>query len=139
MEEIKNSGKQVKFESGMVRDINQDKPRFDLVWPDCIPYKEGMEYRLAVHMAKGANHYGPRNWEKATGQEELDRFRESARRHFCQWYYGETDEDHSCGLFFNVTGFEMVKSKMKQNNIPDEIPPEDNEIFSEFEDEISRT
>jgi hypothetical protein len=294
----------VQFKSGMVRDGAQDKPRFDLIWPDCIPFKEGMEYRLAVHMSKGAAHYSEtkeemikekfidfiieellcqnveniqierymlkdtvdpamkkdfvkiiqssqkdkeeieisglevilndlkklsvkelpiqnqdkgintlnglhhsekqgllrkqiiffwknkkvcvqsalsllknaqsvlimtiqqnmqediyvlgaisdleclmtllrvlqeqlhifknlqlqnsltqnslllvwistRNWEKAKGQAELDRFRESARRHFSQWYYGELDEDHAAATFFNITGFEMVKSKIK--------------------------
>jgi|SRR5665647_406594 len=102
----------IKFESGMVRDGTKDKPRFDLIWPDCIPFKEGMEYRLAVHMAKGAAHYSARNWEKADGQKELDRFRESARRHFTQWYYGEQDEDHASATFFNITGFEMVRSKI---------------------------
>lgn len=130
MEEIKNSGKQIKFESGMVRDTNENKLRFDLIWPDCIPFEEGMEYRLAMHMTKGANHYGDRNWEKASGIEELKRFRESARRHFIEWYYGVSTEDHACGVFFNITGYEMVKSKMKK----DLSKQEDDTIYSEFQE-----
>ena len=124
----------VKFDSGMVRDATKDKPRFDLIWPDCVPYKEGLEYRWAVHMAKGAAHYSERNWEKAEGPEELKRFRESARRHFTQWYYGEHDEDHAVAVFFNITGFEMVQSKMRhfEQDIKEEKVPPLTELERQF-------
>ena len=34
----KSSGKQKKFKSGMQRDTQEDKPRFDLLIPNDIPY-----------------------------------------------------------------------------------------------------
>jgi hypothetical protein len=106
----------VEFQSGMVRDGTKDKPRFDLVTPVCIPYEEQMLTRWAKHMAKGAAHYSERNWEKAEGDAELTRFKESAFRHFMQWFFNENDEDHASAVFFNITGFEMVKSKIKHFN-----------------------
>jgi hypothetical protein len=104
---VKDSGKREEYESGMRRDTNEGKPRYDLVVP--LLMDEPMLKRWAIHMAKGALKYGDRNWEKATGLEEYKRFRESAFRHFVQWFMGDTDEDHAAAIFFNVQGAEYVK------------------------------
>lgn len=56
---------------------------------------------------------GSGNWKKASTREEADRFRASALRHCIQWYVGETDEDHGAAVYFNISGYEMVKEKMK--------------------------
>lgn len=102
---VKDSGKRLKFASGMVRDVETDKTRFDLV-------ADGpMLERWAVHLTKGAQKYSARNWMKADGDEEFQRFRASAFRHFIQWFHGETDEDHASALYFNVNGVEYVKEK----------------------------
>lgn len=55
---------------------------------------------------------GVGNWTLASGDEEYQRFRESAFRHFMQWYYGERDEDHAAAVFFNVNGAEYVYDKL---------------------------
>lgn len=103
----KDSGKRKKFNSGMRRDISDDKPRYDLVY-------QPMLKRWAELMMRGANKYTANNWMKATGQEELDRFRESAYRHFFQWFNGENpEEDHAAAIFFNVSGAEYVRGKLK--------------------------
>jgi 5'(3')-deoxyribonucleotidase len=144
-----NSNK-IQFNSGMVRDTNKDKPRFDLISPLGLPYEKQMLTRWARLMAYGANHYSARNWEKASGQEELDRFKESAHRHFMQWFFSDTSgEDHAAAVFFNISGAEMVKDRMnhfdrdiKENETVEhrdaentyrrhfgieEIPPDENE------------
>ena len=104
--QVKDSGKRVEFESGMVRDVTEGKTRFDLV------YDGPMLRRWAEHLTKGAEKYDARNWMKAAGQAELDRFRESAARHFSQWYYGQTDEDHAAAVIFNINGAEYVKQSL---------------------------
>jgi hypothetical protein len=109
----KDSGKRQEWNSGMRRDIQEDKPRFDLITPLCVKYSESMLYRWAMLMNRGAVKYGDRNWEKANSQEELDRFKASAFRHFMQWMAGEDDEDHASAVMFNLSGAEMVKQKMK--------------------------
>lgn len=52
-----------------------------------------------------------RNWEKANTQEDLQRFKESAARHFMSWFKGKDDEDHASALFFNVQGVEYIKNR----------------------------
>lgn len=102
---LKDSGQRKTFSGGMERDVGDDKPNFTLLYYPMLK-------RWASHMAKGAKKYGKKNWMKAEGQEELERFQESAIRHMYQWLNGEVDEDHASAVFFNITGAEYVRSKM---------------------------
>jgi hypothetical protein len=111
--ETKDSGERAEFDSGMVRDTEAGKARFDLIKPKGVPYKFQMLTRLAELMARGAEKYAARNWEKANSQSELDRYYSSADRHFQQWITGETDEDHAAAVMFNIIAAETVKYKMK--------------------------
>ena len=112
---LKDSGKRLQFESGMVRDVDDTKPAFDLVIPEGIPYNELMLTRWAELLRKGAIKYSRRNWEKADSTDELDRAKASAFRHFMQWFSGETDEDHAAAIFFNVNEVETIKWKRGQS------------------------
>lgn len=103
----KDSGERIGFESGMLRDTQKNKPRYDLVY---LP----MLKRWADLLDRGAKKYGERNWELASGNPELVRFKASAFRHFVQWFENEEDEDHAAAVFFNISGAEMVKEKLKQ-------------------------
>lgn len=103
---VKDSGKRQQFESGMVRDTTEGKTDYSLALDG------PMFVRWAVHLTKGAVKYAKRNWMQANGQAEYDRFRESALRHFLQWYKGDIDEDHASAVFFNLNGAEYVKEKM---------------------------
>lgn len=116
---LKDSGQRLNFESGMVRDVSTDKPRFDLVVPVGIPFKELMLTRWAELLRKGAIKYSERNWEKADSAEELYRAKESAFRHFMQWFSGETDEDHAAAVFFNINEVETIS--YKQTNKQKEV------------------
>ena len=91
----KDSGKRVEFESGMRRDTEEGKPRYDLI--PLLPLK-----RLAELYARGAVKYGDFNWQKANSAEELQRFKGSAFRHLVQWLSGEVDEDHAIAVAWNV-------------------------------------
>lgn len=103
-----DSGERLTFETGMVRDTNTNKPRYDLLIP-----VEGTSLlvRWAELLTRGAQKYDPRNWERASTLQEYDRFRESAFRHFMQWWLGDTDEDHAAAVVFNIQGAEYVKSR----------------------------
>lgn len=104
--EIKDSGQRESFESGMVRDTQDDKILYSLI------FEGPMLGRWAEHLTKGAKKYGPNNWLRASGMAELDRFRESALRHFIQWFYGDLDEDHAAAVFFNINGAEYVRGRL---------------------------
>jgi hypothetical protein len=103
---VKDSGERQQFESGMQRDTTTSKVRYDLVFDG--PLIE----RLARHLTLGAKKYEARNWMKASGAEELERFRESASRHFIQYMRGDVDEDHFAAVVFNLNGAEYVRAKM---------------------------
>lgn len=102
----KDSGMRVDFASGMRRDTNEGKPRYDLI---PIPVLK----RLAELYARGAEKYGDKNWELANSQEELDRFKASCLRHLYQWLEGDEDEDHAIAVVWNVFAYETIKERLK--------------------------
>jgi len=95
--------------SGTCRSSESGKLRFDLCFP---PTRDAcMLTRLAKHMTAHVGDRGDANWYNASTDEDLQRFRRSAFRHFMQWWYGEDDEDHAAALLFNVQGAEYVRSQ----------------------------
>lgn len=104
--ETKDSGKREQYKSGMVRDVSSDKIDYSLI------YDGPMLKRWAELLTRGAIKYNKRNWMLSNGQEELERFRESAARHFTQWMNGETDEDHAGATYFNINCYEYLKEKL---------------------------
>jgi len=105
---IKDSGVRTKFSGGMVRDTTENK----INW--CLVADGPMLKRWAIHLTNGAKKYAKRNWMKAEDQEELDRAKESAYRHFMQWYYNEVDEDHASATIFNINETEYIKEKLNE-------------------------
>jgi hypothetical protein len=106
----KDSGKREEFTSGMVRDTQDDKPRYDLL-------DRAFLKRWAELMARGAKKYGENNWRQASGEPELRRFEASALRHIFQWLEGDISEDHAAAVAFNLAGADMVKEKMKGESL----------------------
>lgn len=108
----KDSGQRLDYPSGMRRDIQDGKPRFDLIFPEGIPYEEQLLTRFAGLLERGAQKYGENNWQLANSEEELKRFRASGLRHMIQWACGETDEDHATAVIFNLMAYEHTKRKL---------------------------
>jgi hypothetical protein len=119
----KDSGERVQWSTGMQRDTTKGKLLASLLIPLLIPFKETMLYRWIALLTRGAEKYAARNWEQAKTTEELDRFKDSAFRHFLQWFAGETDEDHAAAVFFNIQGAEYVKSRLEKNPLPMKADP----------------
>jgi len=110
----KDSGKKKSFQSGAYRDIEGNKSAFILTLPKGMPYDKTMLYRWGKLMARGAEKYGRRNWEKANSEEELERFKSSAFRHLMQFLCGVDDgEDHAAAVMFNLNAHETTKWKIK--------------------------
>lgn len=108
---VKDSGKRKEFDSGMVRDTEDNKT-------DYLSILDGPMFdRWANMLTKAKLKYpdvapGKANWTLANGTEEQLRFRKSAFRHFRQWLRGDVDEDHAAALFFNINGYEFVTEKL---------------------------
>jgi len=103
----KDSGKRQDYASGMRRDVQDNKARYDLVY-------EPMLTRWAELMARGAEKYGENNWQLANSPEELSRFRASAYRHFVQGMRGDTDEDHFAAVIFNLSAIVYLEDKLEK-------------------------
>ena len=135
MYKTEDSGERHESFSGMVRDTTKGKAKFDLLMPKGVRYEEQMLTRLAELMTRGAEKYGSRNWEKADTQ-DLDRFKESAFRHFMQWFAEADDgEDHASAVMFNIIAYETTYTKHILNE-PYPFPSDDEmEEMSKWYDE----
>lgn len=109
---VKDSGAREVYDSGMQRDTADNKVDYTLALDG------PMFERYAEHLRKGALKYGKRNWTKAEGSTELERFRSSALRHLLQWLKGDTDEDHAAAVWFNINGAEYVIGRMANRALP---------------------
>lgn len=103
----KDSGKRQDYASGMRRDTQEGKPDYTLIW-------EPMLTRWAALMTRGAEKYGRNNWQLANSEEELERFKSSAFRHFVQWVRGDEDEDHGAAVMFNIAAAEKTKLEINK-------------------------
>jgi hypothetical protein len=117
----KDSGARDEFDSGMVRDTQKGKARFDLMLPLDVPYDQQMITRFAELLARGAEKYGDRNWEKGDSDKEIARARSSALRHMMQWACGETDEDHAAAVMFNIMMVETLSSRVDAGKQPGDL------------------
>ena len=135
MYKTEDSGERHESFSGMVRDTTKGKAKFDLLMPKGVRYEEQMLTRLAELMTRGAEKYGNRNWEKADTQ-DLDRFKESAFRHFMQWFAEADDgEDHASAVMFNIIAYETTYTKHILNEPYPYISDEEIEEMSKWYDE----
>lgn len=100
------AGELVEYPSGVLRGDKEGKINFLLV-------RDGpMMARWAALLTLAAPQRGARNWMKANTAEDLERFKESACRHFEQWLAGDTDEDHAAAVVFNINGVEYTREKL---------------------------
>lgn len=81
---IKDSGQRREFSTGVVRDIQEGKGRYDLLPWEAI-------HELALHCEQGAIKYGERNCEKGIPIHSLI---DSAIRHLSCYLRGMKDEPH---------------------------------------------
>ena len=95
------------LEYKMIRESQAGRLRFDLIPTFFLK-------RLAQRLTDGAVKYGERNFELACSDEEIDRFKASAWRHFIQYMEGDTDEDHMAAVCFNLLGCELAKNNKKE-------------------------
>lgn len=101
--QIKDSGKREQFPGGAVRDIQDDKPRPDLICPLFLE-------RLGMQLTHGAKKYDERNWEKGMGQ---TRVVASLVRHVLSLLAHRTDEDHAAAIAFNIMVFLSQEERFK--------------------------
>lgn len=102
----KDSGQRQEFPSGMVRDTQDGKPRFDLIPVESL-------HRLADLYARGAEKYGDNNWVKG---QPFSRAYASLFRHLIQWREGDKSEDHIAAVAWNAFALMYYEEKMPELN-----------------------
>ena len=60
---------------------------------------ETMLLEVSMHFEEGALKYGDNNWQKGI---PVDRYMDSAIRHYLKYRRGDTDEDHARAFVWNV-------------------------------------
>jgi hypothetical protein len=91
MKKLSDSGLREYFDTGAIREPNDDRGRYDLIPPIALK-------ALAVHYERGAKKYEDRNWEKGI---PLSRHLNSALRHLQNFLEGDRSEDHLSACVFN--------------------------------------
>lgn len=109
--DLKDSGKRQGFDSGAKRDTQDGKSRPDLI-------SVFMRRRLGDVMAKGAEKYDERNWEKGMPS---SRYLASAHRHILDFEEGKVDEDHLSQAIFNLGAIIHNQEAIKRGILPAEL------------------
>lgn len=112
----KDSGAREDFVTGARRDVQTDKPRFEL-----IPV-EALE-RLAALYARGAQAYGEHNWQKGM---PFSRVIASLLRHAFAYLKGDRDEDHLAAVAWNAFALMAYEGWVSSGRLPpaiDDVTP----------------
>ncbi len=108
-DEVVDSGLgRAEFETGAVRDVQENKGRFDLMATEPL-------FRLAKHYENGARKYYDRNWEKGI---PLSRYIDSAFRHLVKVMEQWDDEDHEAAVIWNMFGYIQTKKWIEDGILP---------------------
>lgn len=123
---VEDTGSLKKFETGMVRNSNAEKVRYDQV------LRGPMFKRWAAHTWKAEKIYpdvrpGVSNWQLAETPEELDRAIESLMGHVVDFLDDiqawrdrgqRAKEDHAAAIFFNTNLVESIREKIDAKAAP---------------------
>lgn len=107
----KDSGKRRKFSTGAVRDVNEEKGRYELISPIMIE-------RLAKLLQCGAIKYKSRNWERGM---ELSVYMDSGMRHLFKFLEGHRDEDHLVAAIWNLQALLHIEEMINRGLLPKEL------------------
>jgi hypothetical protein len=107
----KDSGQREDFNTGARRDVQEGKPRYDLIPPVMLR-------RLADLYARGAEKYGENNYQKGM---PFSRVYGSMFRHMMQYREGEPTEDHLSAVIWNATALMYYEDAINKGKLPAEL------------------
>lgn len=101
-----DSGERRFFKTGAVRDVDVNKPRYDLIPPHAL-------WRVAMLYTRGAAKYGENNWQKGIPSQQM---LASAMRHMEAYRRGDNSEDHLAAVVWNVLA--MMQYEAEERDTP---------------------
>lgn len=131
---VKDSGERQEFETGARRDVDTDKPKYEMIpikflkqialklrdYPearlDLVPILPLL--RLATLYSRGAKKYGENNFEKGM---PFSRTFGSLLRHVYQYMEGERDEDHLSAIAWGAFALMFYEEQMRNDLLPKEL------------------
>src|SRR5574340_879833 len=108
---LKDGGDREKYATGMVREPNGGRGRFELVSPIALRL-------LAIHYENGCIKYPDRNWEKGG---KLSRHLNSAMRHLQAFLEGDRSEDHLSACAWHCFAINHNLEMIKRGKLPAEL------------------
>lgn len=118
----KDSGTRAEHPDGVIRDTDEGKPRFDLLFPKGIPFNDQLITRTAELYERGGVKYGMRNWEKSDTPETLEHHEAALMRHVVRFLTGTNDgEDHAAAIVWNVNAVDLCRRKISLKEIREVI------------------
>lgn len=116
----KASGTKAQHSDGVVRDTEEGKPRFDLMFPKGVPFEQQLMTRVAELYYRGGKTYGMRNWENSETEETLAHHEAALWRHMMKFYLGVKDgEDHAAAIVWNVNAVDLTRRKIAEKREAD--------------------
>lgn len=112
----KDSGKREDFKTGARRDVQIDKPRYDLIPVSALR-------RLADLYARGAVKYGENNYQKGI---PFSRVYASMFRHLIQFREGDISEDHLAAVAWNAFAIMFYQDEIEKKRLPKDLNDFDN-------------
>ena len=98
---VKDSDKKQTFKSGAMRDVDDNKPRYELIPVEALK-------RVAMLYTAGAKKYSEDNWRKGM---PYRRAYASLLRHAFAFSEGNTAEDHLASVIFNAMAIMYYQEK----------------------------
>jgi hypothetical protein len=108
---MNDSGTRRNFNTGAVRDAEDNKPMLELASPF-------VELRVGLWRKQGAEKYSPRNWEKGM---PLSVYLGSAMRHLAKFRAGMDDEDHLSAVIWNFESLMHTQICIEKGWLPEEL------------------
>ena len=108
-----DSGSMAQHADGVVRDTQEGKTKFTLMFPKGVAMEDQLIVRVAELYTRGGEKYGDRNWEKSNSEETLEHHLEALWRHFMKFCFGVQDgEDHAAAIVWNVNAIDLTRRKI---------------------------
>lgn len=107
----KDSGKREDFATGARRDVQEGKPRYELIPVSALK-------RLAELYSRGAVKYGENNFTLGI---PFKRVMASLLRHAFQYLEGDRSEDHLAGCSWNAFALMYYEEQIRRGLLPKEL------------------
>jgi hypothetical protein len=136
------SGQRAQHTDGVVRDTEDGKTKYTLMFPEGVPMEDQLIVRIAELYTRGGKKYGDRNWENSCAPDTLKHHTDALWRHFMNFFFDVQDgEDHAAAIVWNINAMDLTRRNIRlkaEEAIQqfDDTPPGPSEYMFQLPDPI---